>query len=38
MHHHRGGNTQPNNQFNINKLVSIKLGTLLSSQTTTAFE
>ncbi|AIX99599.1 hypothetical protein ART_0001 [Arthrobacter sp. PAMC 25486] len=31
MHHHRGGNTQPNNQFNINKLVSIKLGTLLSS-------
>ncbi|MEV8183039.1 hypothetical protein, partial [Specibacter sp. NPDC078692] len=32
---HRGGNTQPNNQFNINKLVSIKLGTLLSSQTTT---
>ncbi|AIY02401.1 hypothetical protein ART_2802 [Arthrobacter sp. PAMC 25486] len=35
MHHHRGGNTQPNNQFNINKLVSIKLGTLLSSQTTT---
>ncbi|AIY02397.1 hypothetical protein ART_2798 [Arthrobacter sp. PAMC 25486] len=24
MHHHRGGNTQPNNQFNINKLVSIK--------------
>ncbi|MHA7303629.1 hypothetical protein ACX80E_00005, partial [Arthrobacter sp. TMN-49] len=27
--------TKPNNQFNINKLVSIKLGTLLSSQTTT---
>ncbi|WP_207767536.1 hypothetical protein, partial [Arthrobacter glacialis] len=25
---------KPNNQFNINKLVSIKLGTLLSSQTT----
>ena len=35
MHRHRGGNTQPNNQFNYNKLVSIKLGTLLSSQTTT---
>ena len=34
MHHHRGGNTQPNNQFN-KQLVSIKLGTLLSSQTTT---
>jgi hypothetical protein len=34
MHHHRGGNTQPNNQSN-KQLVSIKLGTLLSSQTTT---